>query len=71
MKKRICFIEIVLALLVIHVQQSFCCTSFCLRDHKKIIVGNNKGDNVNYEYWMINKRNVKKTAIFIPTRNEI
>ncbi|MGD1046422.1 MAG: linear amide C-N hydrolase [Bacteroidota bacterium] len=65
MKKITYLIGIILSFLVLYVQQSFCCTSFCLRDHKKIIVGNNKDDNVDYGYWMINKRNVKKTAILL------
>jgi len=65
MKKRIHFIGIILSISVMYVQQSFCCTSFCLRDHKKIIVGNNKDHNINYGFWMINKRNVKKTAILL------
>ncbi|MGD1046424.1 MAG: linear amide C-N hydrolase [Bacteroidota bacterium] len=64
MKKRTYLIGIILSVLILYVQQSFCCTSFCLRDQKKI-VGNNKDSNVGYGYLMINKRNVKKRAILL------
>jgi choloylglycine hydrolase len=65
MEKRTYLIGIILSFLVLYVQQSFCCTSFCLRDHKKIILGKNNDGNVGYGYLMINKRNVKKTAFLL------
>ncbi|MGD1045060.1 MAG: hypothetical protein ABR936_07005 [Bacteroidota bacterium] len=64
MRKRISFLGIMLFVFILNIQQTFGCTTFCLRDSINIVFGKNQDHIIGYGYLMINKRNVKKTAFF-------
>ncbi|MGD1046426.1 MAG: linear amide C-N hydrolase [Bacteroidota bacterium] len=65
MKKRIFFLGIMLFVFIINIQQTFGCTTFCLKDGNNIVFGKSMDHTIGFGYLMVNKRNVKKTAFLL------
>lgn len=65
MKKKICFVVVMLFQISFFNQQAISCSTFCLKDSSNIIYGRSFDWDIGYGYMMTNLRDVTKTR-FLP-----